>query len=354
MKRLIIHIGTGKAGSSTIQRFLRDNKKRLVENCGTWIADENLEANTGDWFPIYYFSQLLNQVPTSERKSHLSKAWKNLAHKMDQSQIGTLVVSAESLSNSAYFPEFFESAKAHFKLKVIGYIRRREEWIVSAWKQWPMKSGISLEEYATECITSKSPHFAETFHSWKLLADDGGIYIRPLLSQFLHPEGLSRDFAEAACIHHESLDYNIPVTNSTFDYNILSILQTKPAIFKSVHDNTIFNYLEEFSALTKGGENTHYLSTTFRKKVHEAYLNENHEIHRNFFPEFDYDEVFPAPSETEENSPDIIQALSEATAIQFKMLQTLHAEIAILKDKAKPFSQKVWTKWVRSFKKRCL
>jgi hypothetical protein len=352
MKRLVIHIGTGKAGSSTIQRFLHLNKELLAANYGTWIADENLEANAGKGFPIFYFSQLLNEVPASERKSHLSEVWKNLAHKMNQAQMSTLVVSAEPLSNSGHFPEFFESAKAHFKLEVIGYLRRREEWIVSAWKQWPMKNGISLEEYAKQCITNKTAHFAETFQSWKLLVEEGKIYIRPLLSQFLHQEGLARDFAEAAGIHHESLDYDIPVTNSTFNYKILSILQTKPAIFKSVHDNSIFDYLEEFGSLTKGGENTHYLSKKVQIQIHEAYLNDNHEIHRKFFPQLDYDEVFPAPATTEEDYVDMIQALSEATAIQFKMLQTLHAEVAILKDNANVgFPLKAWKKWLRSFKK---
>jgi hypothetical protein len=357
MKKLIVHIGTPKAGSSTIQRFLKNNQELLAAKRGAWIADRNLETKLNSGFPIAYFEELMQRIAPPERKAHLGGAWEDLAHKMDQAQKQILIVSAETLAINASYSEFFETAREHFKIQVIGYFRRQDEWIVSAWKQWPMKNGVSLEEFASGCIAAKSPRFLETFESWKRLADDGDIYIRPLLPQFLHPQGLSRDFAEAAGIHHESLDYNIPVVNSTFDYKILSILQTKPSVFKDVHDNGIFNYLEKFSSFTKAVENTNYLSHSLQNRVSEAYLEENRQIHRNFFPELDFSAVFPPPSATEENPLSMIQALSEATAIQFKMLQTLDAEVTrlnrqVLESGKLNTMQKIWRRWVRSFRKR--
>ncbi len=358
MKKLIVHIGTAKAGSSTIQRFLTTNQKRLANDCALWIADHNMELGLYfERFPIAYFESLFLRVEAGSRRTELSNTWEKFAHKMERAGKTTAIISAESISSNPAYTEFFESATPHFQIHVIAYFRRQDEWIASSWKQWPMKSGIPLEDYARQCTAAKSPRFLDVFESWKHIADPENIRIKPLFDRFLHPHGLAKDFAEAAGIHHESLDYHMPVVNSTFDYSILSILQSKPSIFKNGHDNDLFNYLEKFPTLTKKSGKISFLSNSLQQLIMGSFEDENREMHRKFFPHLEYDDVFGLRTEAELEPSSLIQALSEVTAIQFKMLQVLDQEVEKLKQRNSPTAwlmslRKLLRRWNRSAQKR--
>lgn len=358
MKKLIVHIGTAKAGSSTIQRFLTINQKRLANDCALWIADHNMELGLEfERFPIAYFESLFLRVEAGDRRTELSNTWEKFARKMERAGKTTAIISAESISSNPAYTEFFESATPHFQIHVIAYIRRQDDWIASSWKQWPMKSGISLEDYARQCMATKSPRFLDVFESWKRIADPENIRIKPLSDRFLHPQGLAKDFAETAGIQHGSLDYEMPVVNSTFDYSILSILQSKPAVFRNVHDNALFNYLDKFPELTKQCGKSASLSSSLQRLVMDSFEEENREMHRRYFPHLEYDDVFGLRPETEQEPPSIIQALSEVTAIQFKMLQVLDQEVEKLKQRNSPTPwlmslRNLLSRWKRSAHKR--
>lgn len=358
MKKLIVHIGTAKAGSSTIQRFLTINQKRIANDCKVWIADHNMELGLEfERFPIAFFESLFLRVEAGDRRTELSNTWEKFARKMERAGKTTAIISAESLSSSPAYTEFFESAAPHFQIHVIAYFRRQDDWIVSAWKQWPMKSGVPLEDYARQCMAAKSPQFLDVFESWKRIADPENIRIKPLSDRFLHPQGLAKDFAEAAGIHHDSLDYDMPVVNSTFDYSILSILQSKPSIFRNGHDNELFHYLDKFPELTKQCGKSPFLSSPLQRLIVDSFEEENREMHRKFFPNLEYDDVFGLRPETEQEPPSLIQALSEATAIQFKMLQALDQEVEKLKQRYSPTAwlmslRNLLRRWKRSAQKR--
>jgi hypothetical protein len=358
VKKLIVHIGTSKAGSSTIQRFLTVNQKSLADNCALWIADGEMNlGNDKQGFPIGYFEKLFQQVEPTKRPYALAETWQQFARIMERFGKTTAVVSAECISNRAEYAEFFRSATTHFQINVIAYIRRQDEWIASAWKQWPMKSGISLEDYARQCMAAKSPRFLDVFESWKRIADPENIRIKPLSDRFLHPQGLAKDFAETAGIQHGSLDYEMPVVNSTFDYSILSILQSKPAVFRNVHDNALFDYLGKFPELTKQCGKSASLSSSLQALVMDSFEEENREMHRKYFPHLEYDDVFGLRPETEQEPPSLIQTLSEVTAIQFKMLQVLDQEVEKLKQRNSPTPwlmslRNLLRRWKRSAQKR--
>lgn len=355
MKRLIVHIGTTKAGSSTIQHFLTTNQNTLANKCAVWIADHNMELGLAvESFPVAYFESLFLGTEAGSRRTKLAEIWENFDCKMEQAGKTTAIISAESLSNSPAYAEFFESALSHFQIQVIAYFRRQDEWIASAWKQWPIKSGITLEDYARQCLAQKSPHFLDVFESWKCVANAENIRIKPLSDQFLHPQGLAKDFAEAAGVQHESLDYDMPVVNSSFDYSILSILQSKPAIFSDCHDNELFSYLDKFPELTKRFGKSQLLTDSLRRLIMDSFADENREMHRKFFPHLNYEDVFGIRVDTEQEPPSLIQALSEVTAIQFKMLQILDQEVERLKvrDSGQRNPSNAWVISLRNLMRR--
>ena len=358
MKKLIVHIGTAKAGSSTIQRFLTTNQKRLANDCALWLADHNMDLGLEvERFPIAYFESLFDQTELRNRLNVLANTWEKFARKMERAAKTTAIISAESLSSNPAYAEFFESAVHHFQIHVIAYFRRQDEWIASAWKQWPMKSGVPLEDYARQCMAAKSPRFLDVFERWKRIADPGNICIKPLADRFLNPQGLAKDFAETAGIHHDLLDYDMPVVNSTFDYSILSILQSKPSIFRNGHDNELFHYLDKFPELTKQCGKSPFLSSSLQRLIMDSFEEENREMHRKFFPHLEYDDVFGLRPETEQEPSSLIQALSEVTAIQFKMLQVLDQEVEKLKQRNSPTAwlmslRNLLRRWKRSAHKR--
>lgn len=139
-RKLTIHIGMGKTGSSSIQSTLCENGEKLDEKgikylglmlefagerefnwqkARGWNIFNSLSKEIMNKQLVHVFERLNNELP--DKTSHL--IWSN----------ESLFGNAELLSTAiSKLDEFFD-------VQVIGYIRRPDTWVLSAYLQWGIK-----------------------------------------------------------------------------------------------------------------------------------------------------------------------------------------------------------------------
>jgi hypothetical protein len=123
MKKIIIHVGAPKCGSSTIQTFLSRNSSNLENKLGYW----QIKMAEND------------SVEVVEQKNHKSIREKliNLSSSNDM-----VVVSHEVLYNRPDLVDVLcESAGKIFdKIVIVGYARPSSDYIVSEYNQWHFRN----------------------------------------------------------------------------------------------------------------------------------------------------------------------------------------------------------------------
>jgi hypothetical protein len=104
------------------------------------------------------------------------------------------VISAENLCNPG-FSTAFAPALDLFDVHLIYYVRRQDEWLISAWKQWGIKAGKSLDEFCLEGTKTRYPAFTVALQRWEPFATQ--VRLKPLHKSALHQGGVTQDFAHA-------------------------------------------------------------------------------------------------------------------------------------------------------------
>jgi hypothetical protein len=328
-KKLHIHIGTGKTGSSTIQSFLRKNQTVIYVNNGTCIADQEYQFNKNNFGNIStgYAYKLQETLEITDRCDFLNEKWEKLYQEMDDNGKSLAIISDESLADQAHFADYFAPATKYFKIRIIGYFRPQVDWIPSAWKQWHIKRGISLNDYIEECVKNNEPNYLSSFIGWESCFGKENIYIRPLVSSCLYEGSLLKDFSKAIGIYNNSLDFDIANSNSSLDPSIYRILAARPEVFEGVHDNKIYGLLNKVYDTTKPIKKESMLTPRQHRIIYDSFHDMNREIHQRYFSEFDFDLIFKSEQLKERNESSIVDDLAQVCAIQFKILQNLDSRL---------------------------
>ena len=181
-RRLYLHIGHPKCASTTIQSALARNVAALREH-GFLVADGGLD------FPE---SGPLGSSPTHEVAALIERGEPGLleavqrvdrASQRSGERFGRLVLSAESLTIPG--AELFAKALRHvFEIHVLYYVRRQDDYLVSAWNQWGCKEGVGLAPYVERELAVPQPNFPRVLERWRPHADS--LRVRPL-----HPAALT-------------------------------------------------------------------------------------------------------------------------------------------------------------------
>ena len=132
-KRIVLHMGHTKTGSSALQSFLHSNAPLLKEQKATYYKPLNIYNNN----------------PGKPNAGFLDANHRNMQHLLDQeidelrrelSETDVLILSDETLFSKvkqyAGFKEFLRKIDADADIDVIIYLREQTSWLLSAWKQY--------------------------------------------------------------------------------------------------------------------------------------------------------------------------------------------------------------------------
>src|SRR5262249_40429884 len=134
-----------KTGSTSLQWYLRRNAETLAKN-GVLVPGIDMSpASPVEGQQVQFFEKLV-PIDAAGRRFFLEKITKLVDHARENDSTD-IVLSAENLSNSKGFEQLFVNISQITPVKIIAYIRRQDDYIISAWKQWHFKEGGTLEGF---------------------------------------------------------------------------------------------------------------------------------------------------------------------------------------------------------------
>lgn len=241
IETLYLHIGSPKAASSTIQHYLHDNVATL-RNLGYTVAGHNLRPGDDPGRSIWYFQDLLKGDPKDAREA--------LASRLAAFPTRNVIVSAENLSSSG-MASLFETVASRFQIHLLYMIRRQDEWIYSAWKQWFSKAGHSLDRYIEMALRDHTPNYPATLESWAAVVDRDFIHLVSL--DFIDDAGLHREILRWLNLrdHQDRLTPLGTAANISFDFRLLDLLARHRGTYDDGHDRKIERFLSRYSRLAR-------------------------------------------------------------------------------------------------------
>jgi hypothetical protein len=218
MKRLcILHIGTTKTGTTSIQNSLDLNRKILKAANYKMLSNKLREGNSDYLFAI-------SQCKNIENKKQIENNYKELIEKEEKN----ILVTSEQFSALGMFnPEIFENTFNFFKnyefdISVVLYLRNQKNWILSDYIQDVKGGGIhSLEDFLTGSLEDP-----DKYDIYKLVknvkSENIKLKIKPYKKDIYENWNILRDFYSLIPVKNLSLYKILNMNTLTVeDKNIL-------------------------------------------------------------------------------------------------------------------------------------
>ncbi len=145
-KRILLHIGLPKTGTTALQQFFVDNREAFAENGLSYYEPLHsympwkTSSNAG--FLITYVFERIGKELSEDHRSNLKEeipAFLTCFNNCD-----TVLLSEEWISKTAvYYPSFWKELAAglselcgkRVRVDLIFYLRRQDEWALTRWKE---------------------------------------------------------------------------------------------------------------------------------------------------------------------------------------------------------------------------
>lgn len=292
---LIVHIGGAKCGSSAIQAFLRQNAKALAER-GIALPGNRLDFGsdvTGE--QIWAFEEAATDGAGSGELFDRLQALFAAAEARGARQ---LVLSAENICNHPHLAPVLMRARGNRPLKIVFYVRRQDDFLISSWQQWHLKVFPTLEAYLTDRV-GRVGNWYSMIAPWADAIGDQNVIVRPFVRDRLKDGDVVRDFCDAVGIESEGLTPLARAANPSFDEALARLAHRVQDVFDGPHDNRFYEVMVRLlgkDALKKGSASS-LLPLETRRRILARYTDENEALKERFLPDWGAVPLFSNPSE---------------------------------------------------------
>lgn len=260
-----------KTGTSAIQRFLFKNRQKLDKQ------EDLYYPATGIWndFSHHPFAFSIFEM-SGYNKKNLEKLFRKLSIEIRNKK--TILMSSECLfkaplkENFIFFKEFIE--REFIKVKIVGYVRRQDEWVESRHKHSILVGHeLSLEQLQKPFFCN----YKQFFDGWADIVGKSNVIVRPyerqqfvggsILSDFLSIFGIS-DFSSYT-MEAKTINHSLGVIETEFK-RYCNLLDLSPKTFSKLNQ-----LLLAHSENNKVNEK-YFLSSHQRKAIIDKYAEINH------------------------------------------------------------------------------
>ena len=281
--RLILHIGAATCGSSSIHHYLATNASALRAN-GVMIPDGMLDIAgdiTGE--QVRFFQDLL-RVP----RPHVVVRDKLKALKIRMAATGlhTMIVSAPILMSDPIFPAACAAALTFFPdVRIVSYIRRQDDYLISAWRRWWFKKYPSISSYI-ESVLGREADWSGILKPWERIYGRSRITVRLFQQGSLLADDIVEDFLASFQISRNRCLANPAWVNVTMDETLIEIAGAIGDIFASQPESEFLKLATELlgKSAVKTYAGSRLLSLDERRAILRRYEVGNEAVRRNYFP----------------------------------------------------------------------
>ena len=270
--RLLIHAGFAKCGSASIRTALFQNFRRLQkDNVFVFDKDLKIARTAADLIgtPIWSLERARKHSENLTRK--LSAETAQLLKRKGDS---IAILSAENLANPG-MADLFAGLDSQCDVSIVFYLRPQLQWIPSAWKQWGLKTGASLNDFVAQCIETRTPAFRRDIESWKSTFPAANIHVRFLIPELLSAGSPAQDFFDLLGLSEKGYVFESEVRNPSLDVSVLHVLSKNPHLFSDIHDNRLMLALTRALPKEFRSTNVEMLSVEQETKIEECFRDEN-------------------------------------------------------------------------------
>lgn len=280
---LILHIGAPKCGSSTIQSFLSHNRKQL-RTMGFIVPDEKLKLSISvPGNHVWILQNFSNNLDRGEKlvRSRLLE----LGEKLEDTGRRGIILSAENLSDGFGLERLFASLEEFFTPRIIVYIRRQDDFLLSAWQQWYVKRSDDFWMWLIRSITThKRGDWLQAIQPWIDTFGMKAITVRRFGRQYFDNGDLLTDFCNAISLDSSQLDLEIEQENAGLSDEVVEIAHLLQDLFETPHDSGFYDMVRRWGG--EGAKRTgpsELLNFHQRNAVLEQYADSNNRIKELFF-----------------------------------------------------------------------
>lgn len=207
-KRIILHIGTHKTGSTTVQNALYERRSDLVGQ-GFFYPSSSLDTeNNHKKHQLFRKALLGDDVAFSD-------CWARVQAEWEESAADVMILSEEDFGFLAFYnpraAKRFQQIASSFEMQAICYLRRPDTFVESHWNQ-KCKSGQTkyhIGKYLNQESTANYLRYVEILDLWASFAD-----IRVTGFEAAREVGMIASFSGLTGLHLEAEDVKRNVSPS--------------------------------------------------------------------------------------------------------------------------------------------
>lgn len=290
---LILHIGGAKCGSSAIQAYLAHNAGALAER-GVGVPGQALDfvsEVTGE--QIWAFE---NAVTGDDGGCKLEARLSALFETAAKKGVKKLVLSAENICNHPQLARTLHAASAERPARIVFYVRRQDDFLISSWQQWHLKLFDSVEAFLADRVGRVACWYS-MIEPWADAFGDKAVTVRPFVREHLKDRDVIADFFDRIGVSQEGLKPLPRVANPSFDEALARLAHRVRDVFENQHDNRFYEVMVRLlgeDALKKGSASS-LLDLDARHRIVARYRDENEALKRRFLPEMGEAPLFRSP-----------------------------------------------------------
>jgi transcriptional regulator with XRE-family HTH domain len=295
-KKLILHIGVHRTGSTAIQRALHANRDALQAQ-GFHYA---LDSENHTWMAF-----LIDQGPSSAA---------DIVDRLVEDSLGTsantIIVSGEDLSRVRHVSRL-AGLKSVFDIQVVCYLRRQDEWLESWYNQhvkWPwdpVLSTLTPQQFLDRRRRFHWLHYGEMLRRWRKLVGLRQITVVPFERGQI-TGSVVEDFCSRCGVDPAKLDLSGRVENASVSAQTLTLLRQLNLYGKQGQQRSklVSAVSQAFAAAGLAGTR-HVFSPMQRRQIALEYAAGNAAVAREYLARDD-GRLFVAPLPDEDpTAPDL-------------------------------------------------
>ena len=328
MRKLVVHIGCPKGGSSAIQTGLQLNREALAAQ-GVSVPSDDLQREscvTGS--QAAFFDGLVRDRQARE----LPNFGDLLDAQADEHEASTIVLSAENLCNPLGFERVFAAVQDRFDVRIVMYVRRQDDFLESAWQQWEAKLGGSLLAWMIRCIGIHG-NWLEILAPWADIFGDDHTVARVYDRQRLTGGDAFADFCAVLGVDASPL-HPAGEVNAGLNPLLSRLVEGRSYLFDGPHDGEFYDALRHLAKplVEKNGVVAPLFSAKESEAVMVRYKKSNEGFRKRFLPQ-QKAPLFPVRREM----PAHLDAGVDMASFERELLQlqifNLHKQVKAMSDR---------------------
>lgn len=291
---LILHIGGSKCGSSAIQAWLAQNATAL-EQRGVGVPGISLDFDsqvTGEQIWAFENAAMqeggLNALPG--RLSALLEA-------ADARGLSSIILSAENMCNHAALAPVLAGVAGDRPVRVVMYVRRQDDFLISSWQQWHLKLYESLDAFLVDKV-GKAGCWMSMLEPWAQAFGDDAMRVRPFTREHLAGGDVVSDFCATLDLDAQGLAPLTTAANPSFDEALGRLAHGVRDVFDGQHDNRYYEVMVRLlgKAALKSQSGSSLLDLDTRRRIVNRYAEENAALKARFLPDLGDGPLFRPPA----------------------------------------------------------